>query len=183
MRFIRELKSRGAWLLMALMLLVSLRYLNEPERQMFGAPMTQWGSGLVNVIIGSAADAQLQAQTQTLAYGRPLIEYDGLSFLGCDLALNKGQTELVTYWDGLRLDGHSNAQLRLHLLSTNGVIEYSQPVTASTLYWPLPKDYYSEMQRGDVWLRLIEASTNASLKPLSAVFQTPYADWFQICAS
>ena len=183
MRFNRELKPWGAWLLLALMLVLSLRYLREPERQMFGTPLGQWGSGLAHLVSGSAADANLEAQTQLLTYGQPLIEYEGLNFLGCDFALNQGQAELVTYWNDMRPDVNYAAQLRLHMLSTQSVIEYTQPITASTLYWSLPKGYYSELQRGDIWLRLIEAPTGDAIKPLLAVPHAAGAGWLQICAS
>jgi hypothetical protein len=176
MRFNLDFKTWGAWLLVALMLVLSLYYLRAPERQLFGAQIAQWAQG-------SPTGANLEAQTQMLTDGRPLIEYDGLNFLGCDLALHQGQAELITYWKGIRPEVNYTAQLRVQIYSTEGVVEYAQPITTSTLYWPLPKDYYFEMQRGDIWLRLVQSPSGDSIQPLWAWSHAAADDWLPICAS
>ena len=176
MRLNLDLKALGAWLLIVLMLVLSFRYLRAPERQLFGAPITQWAQG-------STMEANLEAQTQLLSYGRPLIEYDGLNFLGCDFALYEGQAQLITYWNGVQPTVNYTAQLRVQIFLTEGMVEYTQPLLASTLYWPLPKDYYSEMQRGDIWLRLVQSASDDLIRPLWALPHIAADGWLQICGT
>ena len=172
----------GQWLLVTVCMCLSAIYLLVPERQAFREALLPW----YDFVISSWADAPLQAQLDPQALflrnGRPLIEYNGLDFLGCDLALQFGQLNLVTYWAGSLPNLDYEVQLRISSPYGNHLVDYTQPLVTTMLSFDLPSAYYAASQRGQIWLKLMETVSGRSIEPTFALRPAEDNGWQPVCS-
>jgi hypothetical protein len=182
MRFNRDVWRWGQWLFVLASLCLSVFYLMEPERQTFLKVLSHWRELVRSYLADAPAQGELASQSLLLKQGQPLLEYDALHFLGCDLAMESGQWQLVTYWDGELSETHYDAHFRLNSPTGATLLEEVRPVVTSALAITLPSDFYSVSQRGKVWLKLVDTNSGELVEPTFALPSASEDGWRLICS-
>lgn len=172
-----KLPRWAEWMLSLLCVGLGVAYWAEPAR---GVVLTSLGSW-VELGTSRADDvAWLKPSAAAMAGAKPLIDYGDLRFLGCDLSLRGNTVELVTFWRRAEQTDSRALLLRFVLPESGAPVIVEQPLSADTLYTPLPANFYAA-RRGEVWLKVIQSSTGQSVSVSDSLQLADANGWIRVC--
>lgn len=159
---------------------LAIMIVTDPARNVPGVSVADWLQRLGHIVgIDQRRDEVLLApDPHVLAGARPLIDFGGIQFLGCDRAVRGSTLELVTYW---QVNDTAPYQIDLWLvLPDSSTREVTHALDAATLFTPLPESFYAADRHGEVWLRVVDVdqhpvAAHASLRPTNS------SGWTRIC--
>lgn len=172
-----KLPRWAEWMLFLVCAGLSVTYWAEPTRDLSLSSLGSW----VELGISRADDvAWLKPGAAAMGGAKPLIDYGGLQFLGCDLSLRGNTVELVTFWRLGEPSASRTLLLRLVLPESGAPMIVEQPLNAGALYAPLPANFYAA-RRGEVWLKVVQSSTGQSVSISDSLQPADANGWLRGC--
>jgi len=170
-------RPTGQWLFVSAIIALSALYIAQPERQTFPQILLSWYQ-----ILTVAPYDEPPPQPALTITQHPLLEYDTLLFLGCDLTIQAGELRLVTQWAGDLPTAGYMAHFRFYAPNGSYLTTYTQPITIPMLNVPLPHEFYEASDYGQIWLQVMNPASGLVLPSNMALYLIEEDGWRKICS-
>jgi hypothetical protein len=106
--------------------------------------------------------------------------FGSVSFVGCDLAADTGQTWLVTNW--ILPSAATGLDVSLRLLAPSGSATLiRQALAGPVVTTSLPPAFFAGGEAGQVWLAVIDRQSGQTVAPTTTLIAPDRDGWLRVC--